>query len=272
VYLREGTFYPGKTLELVTADSGLTIQNYNGERVVISGGIPLEITWEPYNVSKHDSWQVAQDENDVYGFTPTPGKYLLNSTQQSWGACQTACQANYTEGGGCNAWTWHDGNQGTYSYDCVFRFDGVWSLRAQSGHVSGRYMQAPNVWRAKVGNPPTDGIPGLRVNGGRGIRARYPNANPETDGFGSELKANSWGPSILPTHPDREVNPPTPLRNTSGSFQKYQLGVGGPCEIFTPSAGYWCGNATSGENTYKMGGPPLRFPSLLHATPTRARF
>jgi hypothetical protein len=80
-----------------------------------------------------------------------------------------------------------------------------------------------------------------------------------------------------------QVNPSTPFRNTSYSFQTYQLGIGGPCQHFTPPAGcvssspcramysvlstvvtpclallptttvcvrYWCGNASSGGGAF----------------------
>jgi len=42
-----------------------------------------------------------------------------------------------------------------------------------------------------------DEIKGLRINGRRAIRARYPNADPEK-GFGSSLKAKDY----LPVKPD----------------------------------------------------------------------
>ena len=80
-------------------------------------------------------------------------------------------------------------------------------------------------------------ITGLRVNGQRGVRARYPNANPERDGFGSQLNALSWFPSKLPTKPDVLVYPHNyPIRNNSAGtdnvynepyFWYYNLGIGG---------------------------------------------
>eukprot|EP00005_Dracoamoeba_jomungandri_P000463 CAMPEP_0174252392 /NCGR_PEP_ID=MMETSP0439-20130205/1880_1 /TAXON_ID=0 /ORGANISM="Stereomyxa ramosa, Strain Chinc5" /LENGTH=754 /DNA_ID=CAMNT_0015332915 /DNA_START=107 /DNA_END=2368 /DNA_ORIENTATION=+ len=103
-------------------------------------------------------------------------------------------------------------------------------------------------------------VTGLRVNGERMIRARYPNANPEF-GFGSNLMASSWLSPTTPTNPDTEVYPDTPFRNTSASFQKYQLGVGGPCQHFTPQGGYWCGNMTEGGGHFTY-----RVPSGMVAT------
>eukprot|EP01084_Bolivina_argentea_P309825 535953_1 len=105
-----------------------------------------------------------------------------------------------------------------------------------------------NIYQCQITNNSIINFTGLRVNGTRGIRARYPNANPEIDGFGSTLRASSWYPSKLPTKPDQTINPKTyPIRNdTSGGeggdpyFWYYNLGMGGPCKYFDPPAGYWC--------------------------------
>ena len=96
-------------------------------------------------------------------------------------------------------------------------------------------------------------VPGLRINNKRGIRARYPNADPEL-GFGSKLLADKWLPPATPPQPDTEVNPDQPFRNSSVSFKKYQLGIGGTCNDFDPPAGYWCGNRTEGggAETYRI--------------------
>ena len=110
-----------------------------------------------------------------------------------------------------------------------------------------------NIYKADLSSEGIDTIPGLRVNTKRAIRARFPNADPEL-GYGSTLNANKWLPPTLPTAPDTEVNPDQPVRNSSGSFMKYQLGIGGPCKNFDPPAGYWCGSHTEGGGaaTYKI--------------------
>ena len=105
-----------------------------------------------------------------------------------------------------------------------------------------------------------DDIMGLRVNGTRAIRARYPNGNPEIDGFCSEITAKAWIPPSCKIGPEIEYWPYQPLRNDSAEnwFQQYQLGVGGCCNVFTPNAGYWCGNHTQGGGAF-----PYRIPSGL---------
>lgn len=118
-------------------------------------------------------------------------------------------------------------------------------------------------------------ISGLRVNDKRAIRARYPNADPEM-GFGSTLKAEKWLPSNLPEKPDSEINPSVPLRNSSTSFTKFDLGVGGPCKNFDPPAGYWCATniGGGGAHVYKipsgMVATKKRLPNSPYKNPTGA--
>ena len=98
-------------------------------------------------------------------------------------------------------------------------------------------------------------IPGLRVNGLRAVRARYPNFDPEV-GFGSDLSAAGY----LPTTPDpplTAVLPPWPYKNTTAyGYHQFVLGIGGACKDFTPQAGYWCGNHTQGGGGRRYGGVP----------------
>ena len=101
-----------------------------------------------------------------------------------------------------------------------------------------------------------DGITGLRVNGSRAIRARYPNANPE-QGFGSSLKAQKWVPPVSTSpKPEIVVKPDEPFRNITANnyFQHYNLGIGGVCDNFVPPAGYWCSTSTQGGGpaTYRI--------------------
>ena len=96
-----------------------------------------------------------------------------------------------------------------------------------------------NIYKADLSSQGITSVPGLRVNTKRAIRARYPNADPEI-GFGSSLTPSSWLPPTLPTKPDSQIDPAEPIRNSSDWFKKYTLGVGGPCKVFDPPAGYWC--------------------------------
>ena len=125
-----------------------------------------------------------------------------------------------------------------------------------------------NIYMADISSEGLRDMLGLRVNGKRGIRARYPNADPEL-GFGSSLNAKSWLKPTLPSTPDKEINPDSPFRGSANMFQKYQLGVGGPCKYFDPPAGYWCGSKTEGGGafTYKVPSGMIADKSVLPNQP-----
>ncbi len=126
-----------------------------------------------------------------------------------------------------------------------------------------------NVYMTDLSSEKFNEILGLRINGKRGIRARYPNADPELQGFGSQLRAKSWLKPTLPLSPDKEIHPDTPSRPIGGMFQKYQLGVGGPCKNFDPPAGYWCSNKTEGGGafTYRVPSGMIADKSVLPHQP-----
>eukprot|EP01084_Bolivina_argentea_P030674 56800_1 len=98
---------------------------------------------------------------------------------------------------------------------------------------------------------------GLRINNVRGIRARYPNGNPEyyPCGFCSKLVPEKWIGE--PSKPATVINP-GPERKDGPSWQKYQLGIGGNCDHFIPNAGFWCNSGYKVPNAlvYNNGSLP----------------
>jgi hypothetical protein len=129
--------------------------------------------------------------------------------------------------------------------------DGLRWIRSEGGNGSNNSNNSNNssVWKASLAEAGIDlvRVLGLRIDGRRAIRARYPNADPEK-GFGSKLKAEQWTcPGVVP--PAVEIWAPSTAPNRSGAskfFAKYQLGLQGACKEWTPPAGYWCGNHTQG--------------------------
>jgi len=107
-----------------------------------------------------------------------------------------------------------------------------------------------NIYKADLSDQGITEMLGFRVDGMRAIRARYPNADPEIQGFGSNLTTKNWFSQSVPIKPDTEEHPDTPLRNSSDSFQKFQLGINGTCANFDPPAGYWCGSAIEGGGAF----------------------
>lgn len=242
IVLRGGVYYQNTTLVLTAADSGLTIQSAPGEEAWLSGGAPLTgLTWQPYK--QNASWSVVQDANAVYG--SPPGTYLYGQTPD-WPTCEAACKAS----GNCTTWTWHDKNQGGYALDCYFRYDGDHGWVPESGHVTG--WAPANTWVADLSHLPLEyNVMGLRVNGTRMIRARFPNGNPETQGFGRSFQPSSWIAPSIPPQPDQEVLI-SGIRNDTYQqhFTSFQLGIGGSCIQFDPPAGYWCGNHSDGGGAF----------------------
>ena len=85
----------------------------------------------------------------------------------------------------CTAFTWHDLDQpkGSESWDgqCYGLTPGHnFGTVSQTHHVSGKKIISParNIYVAHGVDAPPD-IAGLRINGKRAIRARWPNGDPE---------------------------------------------------------------------------------------------
>lgn len=260
--LRTGYYSVTTTVEIGPQDSGLSIINDEGANAVVSGAAPLSVDWEPYKVgpdpiypSGQRQWLYRDDTSAVGAAPKAGGAIVANGTTSTWQECEANCQATPT----CNVWSF----LGRSGKQCWFRTDDVYQPTQFYGDTSG-YLTPPspslppaNIWRADLSPMVAAGlIPNptaltVRVSSGRrGIRGRFPNADPETDGFASALEADSWGVPNTPVNPVIEYNPPFPFRNNSGQFSQYQLGIGGPCEHFNPPAGYWCGNHTSGGGAF----------------------
>ena len=253
ILLRGGTYYNVPTTVLTAADSGLTIQNFPGEEVWLSGAKPLVgITWAPYNVGNASaSWQVFQDTSAIYGGTGFPSQVVDNVPD--WPSCEALCDANRRAGGPCSVWTWHSPNvEPQYRLQCWLRLDGVWSPTGDANHTSGRLASGPNVWMADLSQTGLAAVPGLRyAQGPRLQRAQFPNFDREAKGMMPPgVFRASWTPQQGKRAPDTQVDLPrsTIDRNSSASmFQVWTGGIGGTCEgQFQPAAGYWCSTNVQG--------------------------
>ena len=275
IVLRAGTHFLAAQLDLTAADSGLTVQAFPGEEAWLSRGTPLtNVVWKAAPAPGANGTWVGPiaGQNAVYGGTgawPT----VVNSTQSSAAACAAACLANFTAGGPCTIYTWHDQNQGSFALQCWFRLDGAYNPTPEDGHFSGYFTgraPVPNAYTADLSALGLSSVAGLRdfsngAGGKRMIRARYPNADPEIQGFGSGLRASSW---VAPTgnlNPAIQIRPATPYRPYGDEFQYFQAGSGGVCAGdfagpgrslgFTPPVGYWCGNQSEGGGAFTWRSP-----------------
>ena len=125
--------------------------------------------------------------------------------------CQGACNTT----AGCMSWTWHPNTSAMadFKLNCFGRTTAFWHPTPEPAVVSGQSGITPsppppfNGWVADVSTAlkPGQRILGLRVGGLRGVRARYPNADPETassfppwvnNGYGGVRANFGW----LPLH------------------------------------------------------------------------
>jgi hypothetical protein len=67
IFLREGTFHLQKTVLLTEKDNGLTISNYDGEEVWLSGAAVLsDLAWTKHDVSKdRNIWKTALQKSQL---------------------------------------------------------------------------------------------------------------------------------------------------------------------------------------------------------------
>jgi hypothetical protein len=116
--------------------------------------------------------------------------------------------------------------------------------------------RAANTWRASLAGAslpvtrPGEAIPGLRFGGRRFIRARWPNADPETQRFGSTVTPAWIAPPPLGEPPPTWISQEA-FRNdtTNAAAQNFSLGYdpspGSGCSFYSPPAGYQCGAHTT---------------------------
>eukprot|EP00730_Choanoeca_flexa_P018055 TRINITY_DN8757_c0_g1_i1.p1 TRINITY_DN8757_c0_g1~~TRINITY_DN8757_c0_g1_i1.p1 ORF type:complete len:906 (+),score=246.00 TRINITY_DN8757_c0_g1_i1:1-2718(+) len=304
INLREGTHYLDATVHLSTNHNGLTIQNYNGERAIVSGGKRLKVDWKPYTPPSRPTptptpppgptgWVEYNNVNYVYGAVIDNQTYTSYGKMDNYTQCQSACQQDTR----CHAYTWHDANQGSYANDCIGRLDGHYNDHAQDGHYSGHDGSATPIGPSPSPAPPTnpinmyvadvsgqvDIVPGLQYNGRRVTRARYPNGNVETTipdnrvpGGAANWQAPNLAEQGMQTYVEQDD--PAKWRNfTHFGFQKYMVGIGGPCNIYHPPVSYWCSKDPSGGGAFAFRAPQgfwpkdaTTLPNMPYADATKA--
>eukprot|EP01052_Picozoa_sp_SAG31_P002049 SAG31_NODE_69_length_28130_cov_15.318219_2_plen_950_part_00 len=74
INLRAGRHIVKETVQLTAAHSGLTIQNYNGEDAVVSGGVPLSPKWTPHKLANGMTVFIA--DVSAAGLREVPGLHV----------------------------------------------------------------------------------------------------------------------------------------------------------------------------------------------------
>jgi hypothetical protein len=275
VLMRGGTYYLAAPIELGPHHSGLTIQNYDGEHVTLSGGVPLSITRPAWALHKRRvEWETHPGTNNVYGQASpradSEGIVYLG-TMSTTAECEAAAKKDAQRRGPFTQWTFHTPKfGGDFAGQCFGRTDDAWAPVPQANVDSGLFVKQ-NVWVAELGEV-AGGMPGLRVDGKRAIRAKYPNGDPEqsgsflrgaNQGMGGGDYVKGWIPLAANTEwvpparkPDsREIvitaddwpDVEWPMKEAGGSswtgegdWGEFHIGTGGYCDDLTPPAGYWC--------------------------------
>lgn len=97
-------------------------------------------------------------------------------------------------------------------------------------------------------------IPGLRVGGRRGVRASFPDRDPETSIYpkGWVTDQTNWIAPRPPAKNETFVTVPEPMLHDKTMFQNYMVGIGGHCSKFTPPVSYWCSEHPSGGGAFSF--------------------
>ena len=282
IVIHEGTYSVLKPIHLSASHSGVTIQNYRGGRVNISGGVPFRVpksAWRPYRQRRgwEDSFGgVSCVSGQVRSQADSEGIVFLGNASSAAECAARAKAPPRSRSLQITAWTYfaessHRRSSGSLGRQCFGRHDGAWLPVREAGAHSGVLRQS-NVWVADLSAiTQLDGIsdfPGLRIDGRRAIRAKFPNGDPELSasyfrgesaGLGGGEYVNGWIPQAertewIPPHrrPDAEEIVVTSADWPDVDWPVRQAGgITPPCGI-DPTC--WTGQGDWGEFHLGLGG------------------
>ena len=197
IVLRKGKHYLPNSIFLTLVDSNLLITNYNNEKVTLSGAIKLECDnneWKNYS----NDWKMFNNTDNIYnGALPasnsTDGNIIYIGQFNNYNDCFNKIKTIYKEYG-FGTFTYHNSGAGDYAYMCYGRvgstLDGPYQDTTTVGALQNIKSCDLNSFFNQKEYQNISTINGLRVNGIRAVRARYPNGNSERYpcGFCSSIK------------------------------------------------------------------------------------
>ena len=152
--------------------------------------------------------------------------------------------------------------------DETVEISGAVPLPRLKWHRHNTGQDSHNIWSTNLNTVLPSGMhtfTGLRYNGKRAIRARWPNGDPETQLFpdGWSAATVKWLPPQTFSIPAESIVVATPNRSQEGpctsvnGYCNYVTGVGGACEGygFQPPSGYWCNANPPRGQTYSTSFP-----------------
>jgi hypothetical protein len=261
IVLRSGVFYLDKTINMDSSLGFVSFQSSPGEHAAISGAIPIrDVKWAPFAPPPRDAYETKQ------GCLPKQFDALAGG-MFSAPVAASMCDKTAT----CAGFVINTQTRMVY-----FKTEVFWQPISQRGHACAAgpaaealgtvYIKNYGYTTAAKGSPNlfvadlsglgiTADITGLRFNGQRQIRARYPNARTVEQMDAMQVIADEWYPQTMGKTAASYFNPPYPARMDSAHdgkrnepfFSTFKLGIGGPCaQRFTPQASYWCSNSSQG--------------------------
>ena len=176
--LLRGGVYETDTVLIDAANNGLTIQNYEGEPVTVSGGRAFRVprsSWRPY--IQRQGWDVQPNQNNVYGQALSMADTETVKFLGKFGSadeCLAAAKADSLRKGPFRSFTFHlpSFSDSVFRSQCFGRTDDVQESVAQQNVTSGFFI-SQNTWVADLSPLGITSMPGLRLDGKRLIRAKY---------------------------------------------------------------------------------------------------
>jgi predicted GH43/DUF377 family glycosyl hydrolase len=338
ILLRKGVYYLHAPIVLTATDSWLLISNFGAERAEISGGQLLtDLHWrirarnwapsarqlqpgvDTQMPSSGGTWILHSNSNNVFGKVRAGRdapccKYV--ATTSGVAACERELASSPKRpSAGWQSFTWQPLSAGPFAGQCYGVVTDLWSPHAQRGFVSGRHTPMPPQPTPPPPPPPVPiavadvgtfqnvaDIRGLRVDGQRAVRARYPNIGsiesqpyavsgpltgyirartswkpPKTRGIATSISVSQadW-PSVEWPMNASDVDPTVPgvppSETGAGDQGYFVVGAGGPCEgELLPPIGYSCslngGPRHAGQHMHPSGLHGSSMSTLLPNSP-----
>ena len=254
IFLSGGKYYLQEAINLGPEDSNLVIAGEARDDVIISGGREYEFKWVELVNKMNLKPSTSAINTTIIEADISNGRATFVGKMANFTNCQKACESESS----CFAFTWFNELETDFANMCYFRTDGLWVPVNYSTAISGKKLR---ILKADLRNQNPTSFSSLFINDRRAVRARYPDGNPETIGMhtnptGYVPSAESWLPPVQKP-PAEEIHIGSPIRNGT-HFPTFQIGIGGPVDVFDPPKSYW-----GTKNPVGGGGATYTVPSGL---------
>ena len=251
VFIRSGVYHIKEPITIKV--DNIRLLSYQNEDVSITSDVIVEPRWKLYKTSM----ETFNGFNPIFeGIKPnqTTKSVIFVGILNNARLCEQTCASQRK----CTAFVFFDNSTAQYANHCYMRVDGRWNTLLTSGVISGKKVL---IYYADISSYYLKKVDSVFINNRRAIRARYPNANPETMGLhtnptGYVNNAKKWLPPHKSSAAD-EVHINSPNRSAT-LFPAFSIGIGGPVYQFDPPQSYW-----GIKDPFGGGGSTYKVPSGL---------